>query len=156
MFTVPLLGGQPLNLSRYTRTKFSSRETRSVAAQILTEYHIYKHCTLLTCKNARYNLFIFFRIHRKHATTSKFPFATNKTPPYTFLSSKTSSTTSIKFVYLNRAKRQLKFRPYDLERVKRGEQEPEHFFISATGVRLSFFSQNHLRSGCPRRTKHAF
>ena len=32
-----------------------------------------------------------------------------------FLSSKTSSNTSVKFVYLNRAKTQLRFRPYDLK-----------------------------------------
>mmetsp|Transcript_46773 Transcript_46773/g.83798 ORF Transcript_46773/g.83798 Transcript_46773/m.83798 type:complete len:4084 (-) Transcript_46773:846-13097(-) len=51
-----------------------------------------------------------------------------------FLSSKNASTTSVKFVYLNRSKTGLRFRPYDLNVVMRGEQLPEHFVISASGV----------------------
>eukprot|EP00760_Papus_ankaliazontas_P005952 PhM_4_TR1281/c1_g1_i2/m.7199/K10408/DNAH; dynein heavy chain, axonemal len=48
--------------------------------------------------------------------------------------SKASADTAVKFVYLNRAPPQLRFRPYDLEVVMRGEQSPEHFVVSASGV----------------------
>eukprot|EP01012_Entosiphon_sulcatum_P032728 TRINITY_DN4157_c0_g3_i1.p1 TRINITY_DN4157_c0_g3~~TRINITY_DN4157_c0_g3_i1.p1 ORF type:complete len:4135 (-),score=940.22 TRINITY_DN4157_c0_g3_i1:62-12466(-) len=48
--------------------------------------------------------------------------------------SKAGKTTPVKFVHLNRWDAGLKFRPYDLQVVMRGEQNPEHFVISATGV----------------------
>ena len=47
--------------------------------------------------------------------------------------SKTGNSSAVKFVYLNRAMQGLLFRPYDLQVVMRGRQEPEHFCISASG-----------------------
>ena len=47
--------------------------------------------------------------------------------------SKTGNSSAVKFVYLNRAQQGLLFRPYDLQVVMRGKQEPEHFCISASG-----------------------
>eukprot|EP01059_Diplonema_ambulator_P016445 TRINITY_DN279_c0_g3_i1.p1 TRINITY_DN279_c0_g3~~TRINITY_DN279_c0_g3_i1.p1 ORF type:complete len:4125 (+),score=1634.24 TRINITY_DN279_c0_g3_i1:116-12490(+) len=47
--------------------------------------------------------------------------------------SKTGNNSAVKFVYLNRAIQGLLFRPYDLQVVMRGKQEPEHFCISASG-----------------------
>ena len=47
--------------------------------------------------------------------------------------SKTGNSSAVKFVYLNRAQQGLLFRPYDLEVVMRGRQDPEHFCLSASG-----------------------
>eukprot|EP00755_Sulcionema_specki_P022220 Sspe_Gene.75998::Locus_47482_Transcript_1_1_Confidence_1.000_Length_3725::g.75998::m.75998/K10408/DNAH; dynein heavy chain, axonemal len=47
--------------------------------------------------------------------------------------SKAGNSSAVKFVYLNRAQQGLLFRPYDLEVVMRGKQNPEHFCISASG-----------------------
>ena len=42
--------------------------------------------------------------------------------------------TTVKFVYLNRAKTGRRFRPYDLVVVPKAEVEPEHFTMSASGL----------------------
>ena len=44
------------------------------------------------------------------------------------------SQTAVKYVYLNPVRNSLDFRPYDLQVVLRGQQQPEHYVISSTGV----------------------
>lgn len=52
------------------------------------------------------------------------------------------SNSSVKYVYLNRTHQSRAFRPYDLSVVLRGQQFPEHYVISSTGV-------VHIRPGHP-------
>ena len=44
------------------------------------------------------------------------------------------ASSSVKYVYLNQTTQMLDFRPYDLSVVLRGQQDPEHYVISSTGV----------------------